>query len=53
MKLIRWQVGLFGADEPLLFGKLSAAMFSMFQVCTGIVARIMRSGRPLCPASGS
>ena len=25
-------VGLFGEKEPLLFGKLSAAMFTMFQV---------------------
>lgn len=29
-------VGLFGDAEPLMFGKLSAAMFSMFQVCTGV-----------------
>lgn len=25
-------VGLFGEKEPLMFGKLSAAMFTMFQV---------------------
>jgi voltage-gated sodium channel len=28
-------VGLFGEKEPVLFGKLSASLFTMFQVCTG------------------
>ena len=28
-------VGLFGEKEPVFFGSLSRALFSMFQVCTG------------------
>lgn len=28
-------VGLFGEKDPIFFGKLSRAMFTMFQVCTG------------------
>jgi voltage-gated sodium channel len=39
-------VGLFGEDHPILFGKLSRSMYTMFQVCTGdawstSVARLM------------
>ena len=43
-------VGLFGEKEPLLFGKLSAAMFTMFQVLFRPVCVPLRPVRvPLRP----